>query len=37
MPVGEDVVRPNTDANAQKHGYRMGLETPVVHAVTYEC
>ncbi len=36
-PIGEDEYQYITDANAQKHGYRMGLETPVVHAVTYAC
>lgn len=36
-PIGEDEYQYITDANAQKHGYRMGLETPVVHAVTNAC
>lgn len=26
-----------TDVNVQKRGYQTGLETRVVHAVTYEC
>jgi len=26
-----------TDAYVLKHGYRMGLGTPVVHALTYAC
>lgn len=36
-PIGEDEYQCMTDADAQKHGYQMGLETPVVHAVTYAC
>ncbi len=25
------------DADVRKHGYQTGLETPVVHALNYEC
>ena len=27
----------NTDAELRKHGDQTGLDTPVVHAVNYEC
>lgn len=36
-PISEDEYQYMTDADAQRHGYQMGLGTPVVHAVTYAC
>ncbi len=34
---GEGDNRFYTDAEVREHGYRMGLDTPVVHAVNAEC
>lgn len=34
--TGEDNSLVKTDAKELKHGERSGLETPVVHALTYE-
>ena len=36
MSNGEGINLKLTDVKARKHGYRMGLETPVVHAVNDE-
>ena len=35
--MGEDDYLFKTDVYIQKHGYRTGLDTLVVHAVTDEC
>ena len=34
--TGEDNSLAKTDTKGLKHGERSGLETPVVHALTYE-
>lgn len=34
---GEGIYLLLTDTEARKGGYQMGLETPVVHPVNYEC
>jgi hypothetical protein len=34
--MGEDNSLAKTDTKRLKHGERAGLETPVVHALTYE-
>lgn len=34
---GESIYLLYTDIEVRKHGYQMGLGTPVVHAVNDEC
>jgi len=34
---GESMLLLKTDAQVRRHGYRSGLETPVVHAENYVC
>lgn len=34
---GVDTIYDNTDAKVQKYGDQIGLETLVVHTLTYEC
>ena len=34
---GKGRILEKTDAEEQKHGEQPGLDTPLVHALTYEC
>lgn len=37
LPMAKATIHFRTDVEVRRHGYQMGLETPVVHADNDEC